>query len=652
MAVLAVSTAVAVQALVTVIGFPPPTAVLLLLAIVFSSWFAGFGPGLLALVLAVIGGDVLGTTLDAVASPATRVVNALALVVVGALASAMVLYRQTQARLLEQREHDASERRRTAEDLAHERHRLQMLMTHSPDRIYFKDRASRFVVVNPAMAQWFGVSDPHQLHGKTDFDFFTHEHAQQAFDDEQEAMRTGEAMIDKEEVETWPDGSTTWAASTKVPLRDASGTIIGTFGVSRNITERKRADEALRVAKAAAEAANLAKSQFLANMSHEIRTPLSAVVGMAEILMESGLTPEQREFAEIIHRSGNGLVGMLNDILDFSKIEAGHLELESIPFDLALAVDDVVQLLAANAEAKGLELILRMAPGTPMRLVGDPGRLRQVISNLIGNAIKFTEQGHVLVDISSEPTEDGDVRLHLAVKDTGIGIQGDKLDHIFDKFTQADASTTRRYGGTGLGLAICREIAKGMGGTLEVDSRPGSGSTFVLSITLPLAPGSSPKLPVQIDLTGVRVLVVEGNIIHQRVIAEQLTAWGCVPLCHQRAVEAQAVFCDSGCTLAIIDADLPDGSGLELGRVLRARHGTCALILLTTLGRRGDAKAAEEAGFNAYLVKPVRQIDLRDALASVRQAQLAGTLGGLITRHSLAEDRGKGSSAVYRRKQP
>ncbi|HEX3135249.1 MAG TPA: ATP-binding protein [Planctomycetota bacterium] len=631
------------------LGATAPAVAIFLLAIGFSAWYGGFGAGLLAMVLAVPTGDLLTVAMDPNATMRTRIVDGAAVVVVGMLTNAMLLYRETQARITMERRHHADERRRTADDLTQERHRLLMLMEHSPDRIYFKDLQSRFVVISPSMARMFGYDRVEDVLGKSDFDIFTQEHAQPAFDDEQQIIRTGIPLIDKEEKETWPDGHITWASSTKVPFRDPQGNVIGTFGISRDITQRKLADDALRKAKVSAEAANLAKSQFLANMSHEIRTPLSAVVGMAEILLDSGLTPEQREFAEIIHKSGNGLVAMLNDILDYSKIEAGKLKLETIPFDLALAVDDVVHLLAANAEAKGLELIQRVAPGTPVRLMGDPSRLRQVLSNLIVNAIKFTEKGHVFVDVTGEPVGDSAARVRVEVSDTGIGIASDKLGQIFDKFTQADTSTTRRYGGTGLGLAICRQIAESMGGTLRVDSQPEQGSTFKLALTLPIAPGSSPKLPIQIDLSGTHVLVVESSAITRRVIAEQLSAWGCVPHCHARGEEALTE--STVCRLAVIDAQLGDVAGLDLGRSLRASvHGKdLGLILLTSIGQRGDAKLAEDAGFNAYLVKPVRSLDLRDALAEVVQAQQFGDLQGLVTRHTLAERRGHSSSDVHRR---
>ncbi len=634
-------------------GATPPSAAVFLLAIGFSAWYGGFGPGLLAMMLAVPVGDLLSVSITPEISSATRVVDMVAVVVVGLLTNAMMLYRETQARQQLERHHDAAERRRTANHLAQERHRLHMLLEHSPDCIYFKDLQSRFLVLSPSMARMFGFKKVEEVLGKTDFDIFTKEHAQPAYDDEQTIIRTGIPLINKEEKETWPDGRVTWASSTKVPFHDPSGEIIGIFGISRDITAHKVAEDALREAKIIAESANLAKSQFLANMSHEIRTPLGAVVGMAEILIDSNLAPEQREFAEIIHRSGIGLVAMLNDILDFSKIEAGRLELESIPFDLTLTVDDVVQLLAANAEGKGLELIQRFAPGTPVRLLGDPNRLRQVLSNLIGNAIKFTDQGEVFVDVSGSvfegPQNQRHGRISIAVSDSGIGIPPDKIGDIFDKFTQADTSTTRRYGGTGLGLAICRQIIESMGGTLQVESQPAHGSTFTLTLALPLAQGSTIKTQLQIKLSGVDVLVVENSALIRRVIADQLTAWGCIAHCHVNG--ASALTETAVCRLALIDAQLGDIAGLELGNQLRQRcHGiNLGLILLTSISDRGDAKLTEAAGFNAYLVKPVRQLDLRDALTAIYQAQQSGDLPQLITRHTLAEHRGQVSTGSYRR---
>ncbi len=651
-AIIAVCLATTLLALFFIItGLPLPAVAIFLIAIGFSAWFGGAGPGILSLLLSVVISDQLRQSMFPETELIQRLIEAFALVIGGILTMAMMIFRATQAKFQIERELDASERRRTEQNLLQERHRMQVLLENSPDRIYFKDLKSRFVLVSPSLVWNFKKKTASEVIGKTDFDIFTVEHAQPAFDDEQEIIRTGKAIINKEEKETWPDGHVTWASTTKVPYRDPDGTIVGTFGISRDITVQKEAEDLLRQAKLEAEAATLAKSQFLANMSHELRTPLGAVVGMAEILLESGLNPEQHEFAEIIHNSGNGLVAMLNDILDFSKNEAGHMDVETIPFDLYLAIDEVVHLHAANAENHALELIERIAPKTPNRLIGDPGRLRQILSNLIGNAIKFTDAGHVYIDVSGTVADDNKVQLTIKVIDTGIGIEADKLKSIFDKFTQADNSMTRRYGGTGLGLAICKQLAEGMGGSLAVESTVGEGSTFILNIFLPIANATATALPVDVDITGVRVMIIEANAVHRRVMEEQVQSWGCDCICFQNAQNAIAAEKTNPSHVAIIDAHLPDMHGLDLGPLLRRQQSgeQLGLILLTSIGQRGDAKMAESAGYNGYLVKPVRQVDLRDAIGAVRQAQKANTLTGIVTRHSLAENRGHSSSKRRKR---
>ena len=643
---LAVGAAVVVHLLLSGLATAATDVALAALAIGFSAWYGGSGPGLSATAVSTALGILQALQGN---EQSTGITEALSMLVMGVLINTMIQHRGERAQLLEVRARDAHARRRTEQSLVHERHRLTMLMEHIPDSIYFKDRSGRFMLVNSYMARIFNLSSPHDAVGKSDFDFFTKDHAQPAYDDEQGIMRSGLPVINKEERETWPDGRVTWVSTTKLPLRDEAGEVVGTVGISRDITERMHAIEALELAKAAADQANLAKSQFLANMSHEIRTPMSAIVGMTELLIDCGLTPEQREFAEIIQKAGNSLLAMISDILDFSKIEAGKLGLESIPFDLSLALEDVSELHAPNAEARGLELIHRLAPGTPVRVVGDPGRLRQVLNNLVGNAIKFTPSGHILIDVSCIKIADSHAVLRIAVEDTGIGIADDKLGAIFDKFTQADSSTTREYGGTGLGLAICKEIAHAMGGSLSVTSTHGSGSSFVLTISLPIdaAPQEERRMPSG-ALKGVAVLVVEPNLVIQRVYSEQLEAWGCAVVCSASAAAARVRLREGRFQHVLIDWHLADEEGLDFGRSLRAEPGSehLGLMLLTSVGQRGDGRTASAAGFDAYLVKPVRMIDLGGALATVHQArQAGGPPSALVTRHSLAEARGHGSTS-------
>ncbi len=617
------------------------------LAIGFSAWYGGSGPGLSATALSTVMGILAALDSD---DQGARITEALSILVMGVLINAMLQHRGERAQLIAVRDQEGHVRRRTEQSMVLERQRLQTLMDHIPDRIYFKDRQGRYELVNKYIADCYHIPDPRDAVGKSDFDFFTAEHAQPAYDDEQEIIRSGQPLVGKEERETWPDGHVTWVSTTKLPMRDGDGQAIGIVGISRDITERVLATEALAQAKETADQANSAKSGFLANMSHEIRTPMSAIVGMTELLIDGGLKPEQREFAEIIQKSGTALLAMISDILDFSKIEAGKLGLESIPFDLALVLEDVTELHAHNAEARGLELIQRIAPGTPTRMMGDPGRLRQVLNNLVGNAIKFTPKGHILIDVSTLSIADRHAVLRIAVEDTGIGIAADKIASVFDKFTQADSSTTREYGGTGLGLAICKEIAHAMGGSLAVSSIHGRGSTFALSISLPFDDGPTPQRDAPVGLKGVRVLVIEPSAVIQRVYSEQLIAWGCQVDCCADGASALVKMAGSRYADVLIDWNLPDQAGIELGRHLRGIPGNegIGLILITSVGQRGDGKAASEAGFDAYLVKPVRMLDLSDALSAVHLARKGGRgPAALITRHSLAEVRGHGSTSRY-----
>lgn len=521
---------------------------------------------------------------------------------------------------------NVTKRRQAEEKLDQERYLLHTLMDNLPDSIYFKNSESRFMRVSRGLALKFGLDGPAEALGKTDFDFFTEQHARQAWNDEQQMMSSGEPVLGKEEMETWPDGHRTWASTTKLPLRDKDGHIVGTFGISRDITQQKRVEEALRIAKEAAEAASRAKSDFLANMSHEIRTPMNAVIGMTELVLDTQLTSDQRDYLKMVLESADSLLLIINDILDFSKIEAGKLDLEHILFDLHESVGDTMKSLAVRAHKKGLELTHNVPADVPGSLIGDPNRLRQIVVNLVGNAIKFTDKGEVVLTVHTESQTDNEVVLHFAVTDTGIGIPPEKRDDIFKAFEQADTSTTRRFGGTGLGLTISSRLVELMGGKLWVESEVGRGSTFHFTAGFERGSNVAPPRPERAErasLIGLRVLVVDDNATNRRILEEILRNWKMQPTAVAGAAQALEALDDASRNgtpfpLVLTDGNMPEIDGFTLAQRIKQSESLSGpiIMMLSSADRSGDIARCEQMGISGYLMKPIKQSELFDAIAT------------------------------------
>jgi len=656
---------------------------------------------------------------------------------------------------------DVTAEKRAEERLNHERDLLRALLDSAPDSIYFKDRQSRILRASRALAEKLDQLDPKDLEGRTDAEFFAREHAEAALADEQKVIVTGEPLLGYTEKETHPDGRVTWALTSKLPLRSEAGEIIGTFGISKDITELKLAQKKLedaeanyrgivenaidgifqttpdghylsanmalariygfdspeeliqnrtdiehqvyvapnrrhefaeqlarlgkldkfesevfrkdgsviwisenarivhdargqvlyyegtveditarKLAEEQLSQANLelarardvalqsaqAKSHFLANTSHEIRTPMNAIIGMSRLLLDTPLTPEQRDYVEAVQHSSQALLTIINDILDFSKIEAGKVSFDITEFSLRDTVEDVAELLAERAYSKNLEFSCWLDHALPDRVRGDSARLRQVLTNLLGNALKFTLAGEVELRVRLASGTAESVTLQVEVRDTGIGIKPEAQSIIFEAFEQADASTTRRFGGTGLGLAISKQLIDRMGGRIWVESVEGRGSTFLFTACLERVAGV-PQVPPALA-AGLTFLVVDDHAATMAAICHELEPLGVRAECAasggaglQRLRELQHL--GAGLAGVLVDLRLPDMDGLAFAHEAHMLPGfeSLRVVILTPLGQRVDPGLLRAVGVSGYLLKPVKQERLRDTIAQLAQGK-------------------------------
>ncbi len=539
--------------------------------------------------------------------------------------------------------HDITERER-AEELLHRQaeslRELGELMELTHDAIIVRDVEGRISFWNGGAERRYGWPSE-EVVGRV-----SHELLKTEFPlplEEIKAILARDGRWEGELVQSTRDGRRIEVASRWALRRSPEGRGEAVLEINNDVTDQKRAQREMLAAKEEAERANRAKSEFLANMSHEIRTPMNGVIGMTGLLLDTDLDAEQRDYAETVRGSAEALLTIINDILDFSKIEAGRMELEEIEFDLPTVVEEVADLLAERAERKGLETIVDLSPDLPPAVKGDPGRLRQILINLVGNAIKFTEVGEVVVRVRpGGPGAPSTVRFE--VQDTGVGIDPETKQRLFRSFTQADVSTTRRYGGTGLGLAICRQLTELMGGEIGLESEPGRGSTFWFTVRLEPAPQNPTLSPRRADLGGLRVLAVDDNDTNRKILCQILNSWAVRPSAVAGGAEALELLRAAAAegkpfSLVVLDYHMPEMDGMELARAIRSdpELGGLRLVMLTSSGRRGDAGAAHQAGVDAFLTKPVRQAALYDCLATVLGREGGRDKRPIVTRYSLGE---------------
>jgi PAS domain S-box-containing protein len=522
---------------------------------------------------------------------------------------------------------EVADRQRAQEALHESEGRIRLLLDSTAEAIYGIDREGKCTFCNPATLRLLGYEKIDALLGRQMHEVMHHSHADGTPYPIKEcniaaSLDLGEGIHSDQEVFWRANGTNFPAEYWAYPIRK-EGEIVGAVVTFLDITVRKRAQGALLEAKEAAEAGSRAKSEFLANMSHEIRTPMNGIIGMTELALDTSLTPEQRDYLSLVKSSADSLLHVINDILDFSKIEAGKLELEKTEFEIRDLFRDTLKTLSQRADEKHLEICARVSPRVPKTLMGDPTRLRQLVVNLIGNAIKFTEKGNIILDTELESGAGEEIRLHISVSDTGMGIPLEKQRIIFESFAQVDGSTTRRFGGTGLGLTISRQLAELMGGRMWVESEVGKGSTFHFTCHFQrgTAPESDEERMAAQTLPGLNVLVVDNNPVNRNIFAEMLTNWRMIPTLAESGASALKLLeaaqrDDHAFPVVLLDALMPGVDGFQILQRIQSNPGLSGAVIMLLSGNRhlADAARCRELGVKQCLTKPVGQSELLDAI--------------------------------------
>ena len=517
-------------------------------------------------------------------------------------------------------EKDITERKSAQERMRKQAELLNAILATIPYGVVWKDKYMRCLGCNQRFADDIGLSHPSDIIGKSSQEVrqWTQEETEFQMQDYYEVIRTSSPILNTTKPMTLPNGKSLIVSYNILPLKDDMGEIIGVVTIYIDITEREEANRELAKARDMALAGAKAKSEFLANMSHEIRTPMNGVIGMTELLLSSNLNKEQQDFADTIKNSAEALLSVINDVLDFSKIEVGRMQIEQSKFDLRILMEEICDLLSPSAFQKNLEFTCMIPSDFPHRLKGDPARLRQILNNLAGNAIKFTEHGEVNLSAILLSSDDKHASIRLECSDTGIGIPPDRQEAIFESFTQADGSTNRKFGGTGLGLTISRQLTELMGGAIGLESEPGRGSRFWVDLTLEKQERTVSEIYQSSSLQGIRALIVDDNATNRSILKKHLLAWGCVVVetgSGKEAVESVRES-DNAFQIVLMDMCMPEMNGLETAQAIQELpQGKNLKMLLLTSGRySGDSEEAEKKGILLTLSKPVRLSTLYAAL--------------------------------------